>query len=226
MEYAFIPGIDKKVSRLVYGTPSAVSEGSPDEAYDALERAYSHGFRMFDTANAYGLAEENIGHWLKKSGHRDDIVIMDKGCNPGMDGSGDPFSAELIRSQVELSLKRFGTDFIDLYVLHRDDVTRPVDEIVDVLNELKKEGKIGKFGGSNWTMERLKETMAYAEKKGLEGFSVCSPCYGIAELKNDPWGGSVTISGKENEGFRKWLAETQMPAIVYSTGSSTVVMLI
>ena len=217
MEYARISCLDKPLSRLIYGSPDIVMNGSPEEAADCLERAYQYGFRVFDTANAYARSEENIGYWLSSTGHREDIVLCDKGFNPGMVGSEDVYSADTLRSQIELSLKRLQTDSLDLYVLHRDDPTRPVREVIDLLNDYKRQGILRAFGASNWTLERIREEQAYAGEKGQQTFSVVSPCYSLAEFTRDPWGGSVTLSGNKNKPYRDYLARRGLPVFTYSS---------
>ena len=216
MKYSLIDGISKKLSRLVYGTPNCLMEGKPEESIACLETAYECGFRVFDTANGYGKAEEMIGLWLKECGRRGDIVLHDKGFNPGQKGSPDVFSADTLREQVELSLKRLQTDYLDIYVLHRDDPRKDPAEIIELLNCYKKEHVIGRFGVSNWSLARLQEANAYAASKGLEGFSICSPCFSLADFVRDPWGGSITISGDKNKEFREWLIQNQMPVFNYS----------
>ena len=218
MKFTTIDGIEKKASRLVYGTPGASAAGDEEKAFACYDLAYAYGFRIFDNANSYGEAEKTLGKWLEKSSRRENIILLDKGCNPGaVYREADVFSAETIRSQVAESLSRLRTSYLDMYILHRDDPSKPVDEIVEVLNELHAAGTIGQFGGSNWTLERTLEANEYASAHGLQGFTVCSPNYSYARLVRDPWGGSVTISGNANAAFRKWLAETKMPVFNYSS---------
>ncbi len=217
MLYERIDGIDKPLSRLTYGTPGPAFSGDETAAFRCYDLAWEAGFRTFDTANSYGQGEATLGAWLKQRGHRDEAVILDKGCNPGQHGCPDVFSAETIRLQVEESLRRLQTDCVELYILHRDDPTRPVDPIVEILNELKQAGKILRFGGSNWTMERMQQANAYARAHGLEGFTVASPSYSLAEFMRDPWGGSVSISGAAQQPFRDYLAETKVPVFCYSS---------
>ncbi|MCR5626925.1 MAG: aldo/keto reductase, partial [Lachnospiraceae bacterium] len=216
MKYTNIDEINKPLSRFVYGTTSASFEGDEPKAFDSLDAAWEAGFRVFDTAHSYGEAERVLGKWLEKRGCREETVILDKGLNPGQKGFDDVYSADTIREQFKMSLDRLQTDHVEMYILHRDDPTKPVDEIVEVLNELKADGKIIRFGGSNWTMKRTKEANAYAEKHGLIPFSVCSPSYSLAKLENDPWGGSVTLTGDDNKPFRDWLTQNQMPVFNYS----------
>lgn len=218
MKFTTIGGIDKKASRLTYGTPKCSYNGDDEQAFACYDLAYAYGFRVFDNAHSYGRGEETLGRWLVRTGRRDKVILLDKGCNPGsIYAVPEDFTAETIRSQVAQSLDRLQTDHLDMYILHRDDPSKPVDPIVEVLNELHDEGKIGRFGGSNWTHRRMLEANEYASVHGLQGFTVCSPNYSYARLVRDPWGGSVTISGNANVAFRRWLAETKMPVFNYSS---------
>ncbi len=216
MKYVTLEGIHKKISRLVFGNPFPAMLGDKEKAFEIYDRAWNAGFRVFDTAHCYGKAEETLGAWLAKRGCREELVILDKGHNPSQFESPDDFGAKTIKDQIHQSFERLQTDYVDLYILHRDDPNKPVDEIVEVLNELKADGKIGRFGGSNWTMERIEMANAYAKEHGLEGFTVASPCYSLAELIRDPWGGSVALSGDKQEAFRQWFTANQMPVFNYS----------
>lgn len=218
MIYRNIEGIQKSLSALVYGTGNAVVSGTDKEAaFACLDLAWQYGFRVFDSAHIYGNAEENLGSWLLSRGYREQAVLLDKGCNPGMEGSCDVFSAATVRGQIEESFRRLRTDHIDCYLLHRDDERRSVGEIVEILNEYKEKGKIDAFGGSNWKRERIEEADRYAKEHGLAGFTLVSPCFSLAELKRDIWGGSVKLSGKENEGFRRYLKESGKAVFCYSS---------
>ena len=186
-------------------------------ARECLDMAWENGFTVFDSANAYGNAEKNLGIWMELRDLREKIIILDKGCNPGMHGSQDEMTPELIKAQVEESLKRMHTDYLDLYILHRDDKTKPVGPIVEILNELQEQGKIKKFGGSNWSFERVKEANEYAKTHGLHGFSVVSPCFNMLEMKGDPWGGSIHISGEPGKKARVWYMNQNIPVFSYSS---------
>ena len=218
MKYKTLYGIDKPLSVLTYGTPKAACEERlREEAFHSYDLAWEAGFRTFDTAHSHGDGEQTLGAWLKSRGHRGEAVILDKGCNPGQDGSPDVFSAQTIREQIEESLRRLQTDHVEFYILHRDDPSLPVDAIVEELNQLKREGKLLRFGGSNWTLDRVQVANAYADAHGLEGFTAVSPAYSLAEFMHDPWGGSVALSGAAQSPYRDWLAETQTPVFCYSS---------
>lgn len=217
MQYTHLDGFSPAFSKLVYGAGNDVLQGDDSAAAaHCLDAAWEAGFRVFDCANAYGNAEKNLGNWLERTGKRDQTILITKGMNCGMNGSSDRYGAQTIHEQVRQSLKRLCTDWIDLYILHRDDESKPVDEIVEALNECADMGQIRAFGGSNWRQSRIKQANEYAEKHGLHGFTAVSPCFSLAEMVRDPWGGSVSISGEANRAFRAWLRETQMPVFNYS----------
>lgn len=218
MKYRPLRGTDKKASMLVYGLGNEKVTGDDEGAALAcMDMAWAAGFTIFDTANCYGNSEKHLGKWLSKNSVRDNLIILDKGCNPGMIGSKDEMTPETIRSQLALSLDRMQTDYTDLYILHRDDESKEVGPIVEVLNELKEAGKIRMFGGSNWRRERVMEANAYAKKHGLEGFTVASPCFNMVEMKGDPWGGSVCLSGDSKKKDRAWYKKQQIPIFAYSS---------
>lgn len=218
MDYMRLDGIPSPLSRLVYGAAEPVGR-TAQEACDCLDEAYDAGFRVFDTANSYGCCEENLGIWLQKSGHRNDVVLFDKGFNPNQHYGApvDAYAPDTIHDQVALSLRRLQTDRIDFYVLHRDDPACDFKPIVEALNEEKAKGHLLRFGASNWTYDRLRAANEWAEAQGMEGFTAAGPCYSLADLARDPWGGSVTISGTANKGFRSWLAAQHMPVFPYSS---------
>ena len=220
MKYTNLEGISKRASRLVYGTVQPVYAGSREEAFEALDAAWEAGFRIFDTAHSYGEdahAEKNFGAWIEARGVQDEVIILDKGFNPGQKGCPDVYSAQMLRDQIEESLQNLRTDCLDIYILHRDDPRYPVDEIVEVLNEYHDKGAILRFGGSNWTYERTLEANRYAKEHGLTGFTVCEPNFSLAVLERDPWGGSETISGENHAQYRAYLSENRIPVFNYSS---------
>ncbi len=202
MRYADIAGVDKRVSRIFYGTAS--KEMSMGKNVNALlDSVFEMGINAFDTARGYGMAEKSLGRWLKDSGKREQCVVLTKGCNVDLFGKNH-VNRKVIMSELEKSLKMLGVDYVDIYLLHRDDPAVPAGELVEILNELQKEGKFKCFGVSNWTRERIAEANDYAARKGLNPICVSSPNFGLAEQICDPWGGGcVTISGPENEGVRQ-----------------------
>ena len=217
MKYENLFSVNKPVSRLVYGTNACMSGSDPEAAVDCLDAAWANGFTIFDTANSYGQSEKNIGVWMQRRGLRDRVVLLDKGCNPGQKGSPDVMCAQLLYDQTAESCRRLQTDYLDLYVLHRDDPSYPVAPIIDALNDLKAKGVIRHFGASNWTRARVAEANSYAQSQRMEGFSVVSPAFSIAETVGDPWGGSVNLCGAAHRADREWYKEQGIPVFSYSS---------
>ncbi|MBN2046494.1 MAG: aldo/keto reductase [Anaerolineaceae bacterium] len=217
MQYATLPGINKKVSRLVQGTIMLMMD-QKEAGLDLLDMAWANGSTAFDCAHVYGggQSERVLGEWLTTRGNREEVVILTKGCHPNHDRKRvTPFD---LTSDLFDSLARLKSDYIDVYVLHRDDPDVPVGPIVEALNEHFEAGRIRAFGGSNWTHQRLAEANQYAADHGLVPFSVSSPNFGLAEQVLDPWGpGCVTLSGPQEVKARAWYEANQMPVFAYSS---------
>lgn len=216
MEYRIIPGVEKPVSRLIFGTASpAFTSGGDNNAL--LDGALAAGINLIDTARNYGLAEQSVGLWLRERGCRDQVVILSKCGHPNILGRKRITEAD-IRKDFAKSSSLLGTDYIDIYLLHRDDPDVDVSVPVEVLNAMHHEGKIGAFGASNWSHERIQAANEYASRNGLIPFTVSSPHFSLARQQQDPWGGGcVSITGDENRDARKWYEENQMPVIAYSS---------
>lgn len=214
--YAQIAGLSKPVSRVFLGTAILPMLMGKD-VNGLLDAAMALGINAFDCARGYGMAEKSLGKWIRERNNRERIIVLSKCGNVNIKGEVC-VNRKVILSELNKSLKALGVDYIDIYLLHRDDPNVPVSEVIDTLNECKKAGKICVFGVSNWTHERIAEANAYAKSKGLDGFAVSSPNYGLARQIDDPWGGEcVTISGPENADARSWYAEQKMPVIAYSS---------
>ena len=228
MKYGHIEHVNKPISRIVFGTATpkmfaafrSVYGDAPDfqdrlnAAFALLDDMYACGVNCFDSSDHYG--EEPLGDWLEARGLHDKVVIFTKGAHHNRWRKRvNDFD---ILHDAHNSLAKLKTNFLDIYMLHRDDPEKPVGPIVDVLNRLHDEGKIGAFGGSNWTVERIEEANDYALKHGLQPFTVSSPNFGLADQVEDPWGGGcVTISGPNNKAARKFYADHKIPVFAYST---------
>lgn len=214
--YTKILYVDKPISRILFGTASE-SFLSGGECEDILDKIFSLGVNTLDTARVYKDSESVIGRWMEKRSNREKIVILSKCAHPSEDGR-KRVNEKCIREDLEKSLYNLRTNYIDIYLLHRDDTDVPAGEILEIMNALHEEGKIGAFGGSNWTHERISEANEYAKAHGLIPFTVSSPNFGLANQIGDPWDGTcVTISGAVNNSAREWYEENNMPVIAYSS---------
>lgn len=216
MEYGQVAGVNKPISRLVQGT-MMMSSKDLEYTFDLLDAVHELGCTAFDTAHVYGGGdnERTVGQWVNERGLRDKVVIIGKGAHPNQDRKRvTPFD---IAADIHDSLARFKFDYIDLYMLHRDDPDMPVGPIVEALNEHMHDGHIHAFGGSNWTHQRIQEANAYAAEHGLVPFAASSPNYSLAEQVKEPWAGCITISGTQNAAAREWYAQHRFPLFAWSS---------
>jgi predicted dehydrogenase/aryl-alcohol dehydrogenase-like predicted oxidoreductase len=211
MTYGRIPGIDKPVARLVMGSIALTSRDMPFTCA-MLDYYVSLGGNAIDTAYHYGeKIESAIGQWMQLRGNRDQIVIVGKGAHHSP--RGPRVNRDAIAADLAASLECLQTDYIDLYLLHRDDPAVPVGEIVEWLNEHYRAGRIRAFGGSNWTTGRLQAAIDYAREHGLVPFVASSPNLSLAIWNEPPWKDclSATVEGKE------WYTERQFPLLAWSS---------
>ncbi len=155
-------------------------------SFTILDAFSDAGFNLLDTADVYsrwkegnhgGESEKIIGNWMKKRGNRDKIIVATK---VGSDmGDGKTLKKNYIIKAVEESLKRLQTDYIDLYQSHFDDLSTPVEEIIDAFAELIKQGKVKAIGASNLSLERLKESVEYSVRAGLPRYETLQPLYNL-----------------------------------------------
>lgn len=207
MKYGEIEGVGKKISRLVMGVDNQHKQTIGNAMFDDY---YERGGNCFDSAFIYGggKCEEVLGRWVEMRGLRDEVVILDKGAHT-------PFcDPESLTKQFMTSLDRLRMDYVDIYMMHRDNLDIPVGEFVEVLNEHKNAGRMSIFGVSNWTIERIEEFNKYAESNGLQGISAVSNNFSLARMIEAPWKGCIASSDAE---WREWLEKNQMPLMPWSS---------
>ncbi|MCX7796165.1 MAG: aldo/keto reductase [bacterium] len=138
-----------------------------------IKRAIELGINFFDTANVYSLgrSEEILGKVLKDFTRRDEVVIATKVYFRMQEGpNGEGLSRKHIMSQVDQSLKRLGTDYIDLYIIHRWDYRTPIEETMEALHDLVKAGKVRYIGASAMFAWQFQKALYVAEKHGWTKF--------------------------------------------------------
>jgi aryl-alcohol dehydrogenase-like predicted oxidoreductase len=171
-----------KVSHLCLGTMMLGQWGNPDhdEGERIIHAALDGGVNFVDTADVYssGESEEIVGRALK--GRRDDVVLATKfHGRMGDDRNAGGNSRRWVTRAVEASLRRLGTDWIDLYQVHRPDPTCDVDETLGALSDLVHAGKVRAVGSSTFPAEEIVEAQWVAERRGRERFVSEQPPYSI-----------------------------------------------
>ncbi|TQX84102.1 MULTISPECIES: aldo/keto reductase [Rhizobium] len=177
-----------------------------------LDAFYEAGGNLFDTAFVYngGKTESIFGDWhTSRKVNRADIVLIGKGahlplCYP-----------DVIARQLDQSLERLKTDYVDIYFMHRDNPDIPVGEFVDAMDAEVRRGRIrGIFGGSNWTRDRMDEALVYAEKSGKTAPAALSNNFSLAQMLDPIWPGCVAAS---DDPWKDWLMKRQIPNFAWSS---------
>src|SRR5690606_37616987 len=155
-------------------------------SFQLLDAFVAGGFNLIDTADSYsnwapghagGESETIIGNWLQARGNRHQVVIATK--VGGDMGEGKNLRKDYILRAAEASLKRLRTDHIDLYQTHWDDPDTPVEETLEALDRLVTAGKVRWIGASNYSPERLQESMRTSGEKGLPAYVALQPRYNL-----------------------------------------------
>ena len=181
MEYVKLGNTGMDISKIClgcmsFGDASTGFQGwtlKENESNAIMRRAVELGINFFDTANCYslGTSEEYLGRALKEYTNRDETVIATKvfirmGDGPNQQG----LSRKAIMQEANASLKRLGTDYIDLYIIHRWDYTVPIEETMSALHDLVKSGKVRYIGASSMLAHQFQKAQYVAEKNGWTKF--------------------------------------------------------
>ncbi len=168
------------------------------------------GGNAFDTAHIYGGGkhEKALGDWIGARKLAGKIVVTCKGAH-----TSECFP-EAIGRQLDISLDRLQLDRTEIYIMHRDNPDVPVGEFVDALNEQHNKGRIGIFGGSNWTTARLAEAIADAKAKGVKAPSVLNNNLSLAVMEKPVWPGCLSCN---NAGDLKFLRDTNTVHFAWSS---------
>jgi aryl-alcohol dehydrogenase-like predicted oxidoreductase len=166
-----------------------IDEPRSFELLNVFEEA---GCNFIDTADSYsnwvpgnkgGESETIIGKWMKQKGNRDKIIIATKlGSDLGEGNKG--LSRAYMFKEVETSLQRLQTDYIDLYQAHYDDPKTPVEETIEAFDELVKQGKVRAIGASNFSASRLKESLQVSEARNRSRYQTLQPLYNLYDRKD------------------------------------------
>lgn len=225
MDYEPVVGVDKPISRIVFGTdrlgggqlPWLPGPSRQRQTFSLLDRSLELGCNSFDTARIYWGSERLLGAWIRQRRNRDEVVIISKGCHPRLISGHPRLSAANVSHDLHASLKALGTDFIDLYLLHYDHPAARVEPVMERLNRHIDEGKIGAIGASNWSHERIAGANAFAANAGLKPFSAASAQFSLAEWARAPWPGAVTLGGAGRHEAREWYASQRLPVFAWSS---------
>jgi aryl-alcohol dehydrogenase-like predicted oxidoreductase len=224
MKYTIIPSTELKPSTICLGSTNIGSTIDQENSFRLLDLYLELGGNFIDTASVYAnwlpgeknISEKTIGRWLKLRKNRDKIILATKGAHPDLSTMHiSRLSRPEIVHDLHASLKNLQTEVIDLYWLHRDDVNRPVEDILETLNDQVKAGKIRYFGCSNWRTARIKVAQTYTAASGVQGFSANQMMWSLALV--EPAGiRDKTIAWLDDE-MKQYHLETGWAAMAYSS---------
>jgi len=193
MTYAHLGRSGLMVSRIGLGTMNFGYTVDEPSSFEVMDAAIDAGINFFDTADVYGgpqspdmkkgygIAEETVGRWLQRSGHRDDIVLATKVYQPmGLGPNDRRLSAYHLRRACEASLRRLQTDHIDLYQMHHVDRATPWEEIWQAMEQLVREGKISYVGSSNFAGWDVALAQCAASARHFMGLTSEQSLYNLA----------------------------------------------
>ncbi|MFC9455358.1 aldo/keto reductase [Streptomyces sp. NPDC058430] len=197
MKYTQLGRTGLKVSRLVLGTMNFGPQTDEADSHAIMDTALASGINYFDTANVYGWGEnkgrteEIIGSWFAQGGDRRDKTVLATKVYGNMGGAGtdspwpnhDKLSAVNIRRAVEASLKRLGTDYIDIYQFHHVDRETPFEEIWQAVDVLIQQGKILYAGSSNFPGYKIAQANEKAAARGTLGLVSEQCLYNLSERR-------------------------------------------
>jgi aryl-alcohol dehydrogenase-like predicted oxidoreductase len=181
MEYRYLGKTGLKVSELCLGAMTFGRETDEKDSKRIMDRFVEAGGNFIDTANVYGRgrSEEIIGTWLKNQ-DRQSVVLATKGRFPMGEGPNDTgVSRKYLLHQIDESLKRLGTDYVDLYQVHCWDRGTELEETLETLDSLVKAGKVRYIGASNYTGWQLQKALDIQHARGWEPFRCLQPQYSL-----------------------------------------------
>lgn len=188
MEYVRLGTTGLKVSHIclgcmTYGTPKWREWVLPEEeSRPFFKRALELGINFFDTADVYsiGVSEQVTGRALKDFAKRDQVVIATKVCNPMGNGPNERgLSRKHIMDSIDASLRRLGTDYVDLYQIHRWDDDTPIEETMDALNDVVRAGKARYIGASSMYAWQFAKALYTADLHGWTRFVTMQNHYNL-----------------------------------------------
>jgi len=219
-----VPGLAIAPTVLALGTAEFGSVISVDDSFRLLDRYAELGGNHFDSAHIYaawlpngtGASERTLGAWVRRRGLEGRVCIATKGAHFLLDKAQAPrVRPECIAADLRESLERLGLARVDIYYLHRDDVTVPVEPLLEALERERRAGLIGAYAASNWSMPRLAEAWTVARARGWAGFVANQVEWSLATVAAE--GACGPGSRAADPALRTWHRESGIPLAAYSS---------
>ncbi len=221
MKLCNINGIE--FSRIVIGTCYFGTRISESAAAEMLDYYFAHDGKVIDTAFSYAnwlpggeqASERTVGRWLRSSGVKP-VIVTKAGLIERTGGDCKAcLTPENLRTEIAKSLDALGVDCVDAWLLHRDDRNIPVGEIVDICDELVREGKTRLVGVSNWEPDRIAEANEWAARHGKTRFALSQILWTAAQITSADWGDNTLAA--MNPDSRRFYIDARMPVMAFSS---------
>lgn len=221
MRYTDIDGV--RVSKIVFGTTYLGSDIPDEQSFELMDTYLRLGGNCLDTARAYNLyvgaygvdqSERCLGLYMEARKNREQIVLSTKGGHHTGEGTRPRLDRPTLTADFERSLELLRTDHVDIYWLHRDDLERPVGEMLESVEDFLERGWTRTVGASNWTVERMEEARVYAETHGLHGFSAAQIQWSLAVTEPERLNDSTLVCMRSHE--MDWFAPKHFPIFAFS----------
>ncbi len=180
MQYVRLGNTGLKVSEYCIGSDNFGGQTNPEDSLRIMSAAFDAGVNFIDTANSYcdGLSEENVGRFIKT--RRAEVVLATKGKSQiGPNPNDVGVNKKYVMQAIDDSLKRLGTDYVDLYQIHSPDLTTPIEETVEAYNDVVRAGKARYIGVSNFSGPQLIEALWAQDRNGFSKFNSVQPRYNL-----------------------------------------------
>lgn len=220
MKYIRDKKINKNISKIGLGCGRLGSTYTDELSVNLLDTFYEGGGTLLDTARSYspwenngrGKSEACIGRWMERKGNRDNIVIVTKG---GIVDNKINNTRENLDRELAESLEALQTDYIDIFLIHKDDKTRPIEELAETISYLGDKYDIKRLGFSNIGYSRLREYDKYVTENRMERLVYIENCWNVADYKYEMWNDEYCV-GMSRELYQ-YMLENHMTGLAYSS---------
>ncbi len=206
-----------EITKLCIGETGFVNDQKREFVHRCADAYLARGGNCFDTARVYGggRSEEFLGQYLKTK-HRADIIISTKCAHPDIGNPLRPsrLSPQELTSDLETSLRTLGTDYVDIFYLHRDDIKIPVENIMPTLHGFVQSGKVRVLGASNWTAGRIQEANTFAKQNICTPFSVSQIQWSLAKTTAAQSGDLTHVIMDDVE--YSWYTDEKLPVMPWT----------
>ncbi|MBO5559825.1 aldo/keto reductase [Ruminococcus sp.] len=211
-----------KVPSLTYGTANFDRFANEDIYFSILDKYIELGGNCIDTARVYcewvedgaDVSEKVIGNWLEARNNRDKVIISTKGGHHDRETGESRLDRASLEYDLAKSLECLKTDYVDIYFLHRDDTHLPVEEIMPILDDFYRQGRVHFIGVSNWTTARIEKANRFAAENGLEPIRISQINYSLAHASSGILG-DPTLVCMDTKEF-SWYRRHHFPVMAFS----------